>query len=62
MSERGTPFPLAAPGLISVALFAFPASFDKLIISLFLVSVRAQALPVTIWNTLDLEIEPTMRR
>jgi len=52
--------PLAAPGLISAALFAFLASFDELIISLFLVGVRAQTLPVRIWNSLHMEIEPTI--
>ncbi|HVY16073.1 MAG TPA: ABC transporter permease [Rhodopila sp.] len=52
--------PLAAPGLVSAALFAFLASFDELIISLFLSGVRAQTLPVRIWNSLHLEIEPTI--
>lgn len=52
--------PLAAPGLISAALFAFLTSFDELIISLFLTGVRAQTLPVRIWNSLHLEIEPTI--
>jgi ABC-type spermidine/putrescine transport system permease subunit II len=52
--------PLAAPGLISGALFAFLASFDELIISLFLTGIRAQTLPVRIWNSLHLEIEPTI--
>ena len=33
--------PLSAPGLISAALFAFLASFDELIISLFLTGIRA---------------------
>ena len=49
--------PLAVPG-ISAALFAFLASFDELIISLFLSGVRAQTLPVRIWNSLHMEIEP----
>jgi putative spermidine/putrescine transport system permease protein len=52
--------PLVAPGLISAALFAFLASFDELIISLFLTGIRAQTLPVRIWNSLHLEIEPTI--
>jgi ABC-type spermidine/putrescine transport system permease subunit II len=52
--------PLAAPGLISAALFAFLTSFDELIISLFLAGVRAQTLPVRIWNSLQMEIEPTI--
>ncbi len=52
--------PLAAPGIISAALFAFLASFDELIISLFLVGVRTQTLPVRIWNSLLLQVEPTI--
>jgi putative spermidine/putrescine transport system permease protein len=52
--------PLATPGLISAALFAFLASFDELVISLFLAGVRTQTLPVRIWNSLHLEIEPTI--
>ncbi len=52
--------PLAAPGLISAALFAFLTSFDELIIALFLTGVRVQTLPVRIWNSLHLEIEPTI--
>jgi ABC-type spermidine/putrescine transport system permease subunit II len=52
--------PLAAPGIISAALFAFLASFDELIIALFLTGVRAETLPVRIWNSLHMEIEPTI--
>jgi ABC-type spermidine/putrescine transport system permease subunit II len=52
--------PLAAPGIVSAALFAFLASFDELVISLFLTNVGTQTLPVRIWNSLHLEIEPTI--
>jgi putative spermidine/putrescine transport system permease protein len=52
--------PLAAPGIISAALFAFLASFDELIIALFLTGVRTETLPVRIWNSLHMEIEPTI--
>jgi ABC-type spermidine/putrescine transport system permease subunit II len=52
--------PLAFPGIVSGALFAFLASFDELIISLFLAGVRAQTLPVRIWNSLHLEVEPVI--
>jgi ABC-type spermidine/putrescine transport system permease subunit II len=52
--------PLAFPGILSGALFAFLASFDELIISLFLAGVRAQTLPVRIWNSLHLELEPVI--
>ncbi|MEC5414478.1 ABC transporter permease [Aurantimonas sp. C2-3-R2] len=52
--------PLAFPGILSAALFAFLTSFDELIISLFLAGVRSETLPVRIWNSLHLEVEPTI--
>jgi ABC-type spermidine/putrescine transport system permease subunit II len=52
--------PLSAPGIVSAALFAFLASFDELIISLFLSGIRSQTLPVRIWNSLHMDIEPTI--
>lgn len=52
--------PLAMPGIVSAALFAFLASFDELVISLFLTNAATQTLPVRIWNSLHLEIEPTI--
>jgi putative spermidine/putrescine transport system permease protein len=52
--------PMAAPGIVSSALFAFLASFDELIVSLFLTNAATQTLPVRIWNSLHLEIEPTI--
>jgi ABC-type spermidine/putrescine transport system permease subunit II len=52
--------PIAAPGIVSAGLFAFLASFDELVISLFLTNVATQTLPVRIWNSLHLEIEPTI--
>lgn len=57
---RRVVIPLALPGIMSSALFAFLASFDELIISLFLAGVRAQTLPVRIWNSLHLELEPVI--
>jgi putative spermidine/putrescine transport system permease protein len=52
--------PLALPGVMSAALFAFLASFDELLISLFLAGVHTQTLPVRIWNSLNLQVEPTI--
>jgi putative spermidine/putrescine transport system permease protein len=46
--------------VLSAALFAFLTSFDELLISLFLAGVRAQTLPVRIWNSLNLQVEPTI--
>jgi putative spermidine/putrescine transport system permease protein len=53
-------FPIALPGVMSAALFAFLASFDELLISLFLAGVKSQTLPVRIWNSLNLQVEPTI--
>ena len=52
--------PIALPGVVSAALFAFLTSFDELVISIFLAGSRAQTLPVRIWNSLHLEIEPVV--
>src|SRR5271168_2058221 len=52
--------PIVLPGVLSAALFAFLASFDELLISLFLAGVRGQTLPVRIWNSLNLQVEPTI--
>src|SRR4051794_321722 len=52
--------PLALPGIVSAALFAFLTSFDELVLSLFLTDVGTQTLPVRIWNSLHLEVEPTI--
>jgi putative spermidine/putrescine transport system permease protein len=52
--------PIALPGVLSAALLAFLASFDELLISLFLAGVHAQTLPVRIWNSLNLQVEPTI--
>src|SRR5690606_1772783 len=50
--------PMAAPGIISAAFFSFLTSFDELIISLFLSGLESQTLPVRIWNSLLMNMEP----
>jgi len=57
---RRVVLPLALPGIVSAALFSFLTSFDELMISLFLAGVRSETLPVRIWNSLLLEVEPTI--
>ena len=57
---RTVTIPLAAPGIVSAALFAFLASFDELVMALFRTDGRRQPLPVPIWNSLHLEVEPTI--
>lgn len=57
---RRVVLPIAAPGIASAGLFAFLASFDELVISLFVAGIGAQTLPVRIWNSLTQELEPTI--
>jgi len=57
---RRVTLPIIAPGVISGALFAFLTSFDELMIPLFLGGPRAETLAVRIWNSVNLEIEPTI--
>jgi ABC-type spermidine/putrescine transport system permease subunit II len=52
--------PMAAPGIISAAFFSFLTSFDELIISLFLSGLEAETLPVRIWNSLVMNMEPVI--
>ncbi len=57
---RRITLPLIGPGILSAALFAFLTSFDELLIPLFLSGVGAQTLTVRIWNSLLLEVDPTI--
>jgi ABC-type spermidine/putrescine transport system permease subunit II len=56
----GVVLPMTLPGVMSAALFAFLTSFEELLISLFLAGVRTQTLPVRMWNSLNLQVEPTI--
>lgn len=60
LALRRITLPLIAPGIFSAALFAFLTSFDELLIPLFLSGVEAQTLTVRIWNSLLLEVDPTI--
>ena len=57
---RRITLPLIAPGIVSAALFAFLTSFDELLIPLFLSGVEVQTLTVRVWNSLLLEVDPTI--
>jgi len=57
---RRITLPLVAPGVFSAALFAFLSSFDELLIPLFLAGVETQTLTVRVWNSLVLEVDPTI--
>lgn len=57
---RRITLPIIAPAVISGGLFAFLTSFDELLIPLFLSGPTAQTLPVRIWNSVILSVEPTI--
>lgn len=57
---RHVTFPLIRPGVLTGALFAFLASFDDLILALYLGGERAVTLPRRLWSGLRFEINPTI--
>jgi putative spermidine/putrescine transport system permease protein len=52
--------PLIRPSILSAALFAFLASFDDVVIALFLSGTSATTLPKRMWDGIILEIDPTV--
>jgi len=57
---RRVTLPLIWPGLLSGALFAFAASFDELVIALFLASPELRTLPRQIFSGVSESISPTI--
>ncbi|MDB5414185.1 MAG: binding-protein-dependent transport system inner rane component [Rubritepida sp.] len=60
MTFRYILLPLLFPALLSSTLFSFLGSFDELVISMFLSGTTTVTLPVRIWNSLTLQVEPTI--
>jgi len=52
--------PIIKPGVISGALFAFIASFDELVIVIFISGTHAVTLPKRMWDNIREEIDPTI--
>lgn len=52
--------PLIRPGIVSGAVFAFVTSFDEVVVALFIRSPKFQTLPVQMYNSVTLEIDPTI--
>ncbi len=52
--------PLISRGIVAGAIFAFVTSFDEVVIALFLRSPRFQTLPVQMYNSVTVEIDPTI--
>jgi len=57
---RHVTLPLIAPGVISGGLFSFLSSFDELIVPLLLAGSTTFTLPVRIWNSVFMQVEPTI--
>lgn len=57
---RHVTLPLAAPGFLAGALFAFTTSFDEVVVALFLASPEATTLPVALFSGLRDRLEPTI--
>jgi putative spermidine/putrescine transport system permease protein len=53
-------FPLIRPGVIAGAVFAFIASWDDVVIALFVSGTRSATLPKRMWEGLRSEIDPTI--
>ena len=53
-------FPLIRPGMIAGAVFAFIASWDEVVIALFISGTRSATLPKRMWEGLRTEIDPTI--
>jgi putative spermidine/putrescine transport system permease protein len=52
--------PLIGRGIVTGAVFAFVTSFDEVVIALFLRSPALQTLPVQMYNSVTVEIDPTI--
>jgi putative spermidine/putrescine transport system permease protein len=52
-------FPAIRPAVLGSALFAFLASFDELVIALFIAGTDSKTLPKRIWEGVREEIDPT---
>lgn len=57
---RRITLPLLAPGIASGFVFAFVTSFDEVVIALFLQTPDIRTLPVQMYDSITLEIDPTI--
>jgi putative spermidine/putrescine transport system permease protein len=47
-------------GLFAAAIFSFLASWDEVVVSIFMASPTLQTLPVRIWSTLRQDLTPVI--
>ncbi|RVI61304.1 ABC transporter permease subunit [Sinorhizobium meliloti] len=52
--------PAIKPGILTAAFFAFLASFDDVVLALFLSGTSATTLPKRMWDGIRFEIDPTI--
>jgi len=57
---RRIQFPLIAPGVISGALFAFAASFDEVVVILFMGGIEQRTIPRQMWAGIREQISPAI--
>lgn len=53
-------FPLARPGIVAGAFFAFNISFDDAVIALFLRTPQLETLPIAIYGRLEFSTDPSV--
>jgi putative spermidine/putrescine transport system permease protein len=57
---RTVTMPLIGRGILTGAILAFVTSFDEVVIALFIRSPSFQTLPVQMYNSVTVEIDPTV--
>lgn len=57
---RRIQLPLIAPGVVTGGLFAFAASFDEVVVVLFMGGLEQRTLPRQMWSGIREEINPTI--
>ena len=57
---RRVQLPLIAPGVVSGALFAFAASFDEVVVVLFMAGENQRTLPRQMWGGIREQISPAI--
>ncbi len=57
---RRIQFPLIAPGVISGSLFAFAASFDEVVVILFMGGIEQRTIPRQMWAGIREQISPAI--
>lgn len=57
---RRVQLPLIAPGITTGALFAFAASFDEVVVVLFMASLEQRTIPRQMWSGIREQISPTI--